>query len=145
MPDFKFSYVFAGKAFSEVVEFPSEEQAREYASESGWTFGGECLDGPNKTTDVLGQVAAERECQNAKWGEQNHPDGTDPKNSRKADAARDTTKYAARFGVVTWRMILEEEFWEAMAETDPERLKTELIHVAAVAVQWVEAIDRREN
>jgi hypothetical protein len=32
---------------------------------------------------------------------------------------------------------------EALAEDDPTLLRAELIQVAAVAVAWVEAIDRR--
>jgi malonyl CoA-acyl carrier protein transacylase len=44
---------------------------------------------------------------------------------------------------VTWEHILTEEHYEAMAEEDPTRLREELIQVAAVAVAWVEAIDRR--
>lgn len=42
-----------------------------------------------------------------------------------------------------WRHILDEEVAEALAETDPERLRAELVQVAAVAVQWIEALDRR--
>ena len=47
-------------------------------------------------------------------------------------------------GEGTWADILREEYFEALAETDPARLRVELIQVAAVAVAWVEAIDRAE-
>ena len=35
------------------------------------------------------------------------------------------------------------ELSEALAETDPTRLRAELLQVAAVAVRWVTAIDER--
>jgi hypothetical protein len=67
------------------------------------------------TMRVLDEVQDERRRQDAKWGEQNHPDGT----------------------------IALEEVFEALVETDPAKLRDELLQVAAVAVAWVEAIDRR--
>lgn len=48
-------------------------------------------------------------------------------------------------GAPSWMHLLREEFAEAMAELDSgstERLRTELLQVAAVAVSWVETIDR---
>lgn len=103
---------------------------------------------------VFSEVQAERERQNVKWGEQNHPDGTGPRMAvpgrlcYEADAARDARLHcqaAAYRGECTWRDILREEVYEAFAESDPAALRTELIQVAAVAVQWVQAIDRREE
>ena len=89
-------------------------------------------------------VRAERTRQNAKWGEQNHPDGTGGvMYVAIADEARMDCQRAAAEGKVTWRDILTEEFAEALAEGDPERLRAELIQVAAVAMAWAEAIDRR--
>jgi hypothetical protein len=46
---------------------------------------------------------------------------------------------------LTWRDILLEEVYEAFAETDSDRLREELIQVAAVALSWVDAIDRRKS
>jgi hypothetical protein len=46
-------------------------------------------------------------------------------------------------GVATFESILREEFCEAMLESDPDKLQKELVQVAAVAVKWIEAIDRR--
>jgi hypothetical protein len=87
-----------------------------------------------RTTAVLGEVAAERDRQDAKWGEQNHVDGD-------------------------WSLVLAEEYGEACKEAlgvrfspDAVRrgdhefaLREELLQVAAVAVAWVEAIDRRRR
>jgi hypothetical protein len=115
-------------------------------------------------TEAARETAEERQRQDAKWGEQNHPDGTGPieqplfldqilgaegwiHNTHAADElARVFTKQtnlAAEADAVTWTDILLEEVFEALAESDPVRLRKELIQVAAVAQQWVEAIDRR--
>lgn len=92
----------------------------------------------------LWEVAAERARQDARWGEQNHPDGTDTQHRAYADDIRAAVQRNAANGTLTWHDVLSEEFAEATAETDPTRLRAELVQVAAVAVAWVEAIDRRE-
>lgn len=92
----------------------------------------------------LVDVAAGRRRQDDKWGEQNHPDGTGGAwFGAMAERKRDDADTAAAKGFLTWRHILAEEVYEALAETDPAKLREELIQVAAVAVSWVEAIDRR--
>jgi hypothetical protein len=110
----------------------------------------------NATGLVLAGVRVERQLQNEKWGEQNHPDGTGPDLVEPvaghpatfgmlSDAARLYTDHAAEYGRLTWADILREEFREALAEADPDRLRAELLQVAAVAVAWAEAIDRRRS
>lgn len=115
----------------------------------------------SETSEVLTEVQDERNRQNAKWGEQNHPNGTGPETyplgemdcltfselgecdgPELAAVATLTTDKSARRGTVTWKDILLEEVFEATAEEDPDKLRMELIQVAAVATQWVEAIDR---
>jgi len=99
-----------------------------------------------KTTTVLLDVSQERGRQNARWGEQNHPDGSG--HWSYAELANGFRKYAdevAARGQLTWTDILREEVYEALAESDPVKLREELIQVAAVAVAWVEAIDRRTD
>jgi hypothetical protein len=114
-------------------------------------------------TEAARETAEERDRQDAKWGEQNHPDGTGPTETpllaplrthsidahdpawRIAAELTAQTDEAAAAGTVTWRDILLEETFEALAESDPARLRKELIQVAAVAQQWVEAIDRRTS
>ncbi|MEV5770115.1 hypothetical protein AB0L49_02425 [Streptomyces antimycoticus] len=121
---------------------------------------------PDPTRSVLDEVHAERCRQNEKWGEQNHPD-VDPRDipyvthsyyASRADIWRqvneERTKPSRSLGRCTghpegphphtaWDGVLLEEAYEALAEEDPARLRAELIQVAAVAVAWVEAIDRR--
>lgn len=77
------------------------------------------------STKVMSDIAGERIRQNEKWGEQNHDD-------------------------YTWLAILSEEIGEtAQAALHNEfggcakgTLRAELVQVAAVAIQWLECIDR---
>ncbi|SHT53877.1 Uncharacterised protein [Mycobacteroides abscessus subsp. abscessus] len=91
---------------------------------------------------VLDEVVAERVRQHDKWGEQNHPDGTKLRYERHAILAKALVERHAANGTITYADILWEEVTEAFAETDKARLRAELIQVAAVAVAWVEKIDR---
>jgi hypothetical protein len=97
------------------------------------------------TLDVLAETLAERGRQDTKFGEQNPPDGTglSEQDTYWADLARERCQEAFRNGKGTWRDILLEEVAEAFAELDIVKLRVELVQVAAVAVAWVEAIDRR--
>ncbi len=109
---------------------------------------------PWLTEAVLTEVMHERRRQHKKWGEQNHPSGTGPdveivvsEGHRQpawiADKnAKVYTDVAAKDGTLTWRHILLEEVFEALAEDDPAALRTELQQVAAVAVAWMECLDR---
>ena len=94
--------------------------------------------------DILPEIAAERARQDAKWGEQNHPDGTGNEGFiNRANMAKMSCNIAAKHGTITYRHILDEEVQEAFAESDPVKLRAELVQVAAVAVAWIECIDRR--
>jgi hypothetical protein len=69
------------------------------------------------------EVEEERDAQLRKWGHQHWPDGTGASGSQQdADVARDRCDLAGMQGCVTWRHILEEEFFEALAESDAARL-----------------------
>jgi hypothetical protein len=106
---------------------------------------------------ALAHVENELYRQDEKWGEQNHPDGTgrdccpnewtiggSDTALELAEYAKEDNAAAVGRGDLTWRGILLEEVWEALAEPEgSDELRTELIQVAAVAVQWVRAIDRR--
>ncbi|MEW9533610.1 hypothetical protein [Microbispora sp. NPDC049125] len=98
---------------------------------------------PGSLTRVLADVAAERAAQDTMWGLQEHIDGTGPERSAEADQAKRAVADAAADGRLTWRHILHEEVLEAFAEDNHERLRNELIQVAAVAVKWVQSLDRR--
>jgi hypothetical protein len=99
------------------------------------------------TIEVLSEVAVERLRQDQKWGQQNHPDG-DLGGTGWVLAARESkwqNDEDAKAGGESWVNILLEEVYEALAETDPAKLRQELTQVAAVAVAWIEAIDRRKT
>jgi hypothetical protein len=93
---------------------------------------------------ILGEIQAERARQDAKWGEQNHPDGTAiTGDDERAANARHVCQAMASIGQGSWRDVLWEEVAEAFAESNPAALRAELVQVAAVAAAWIAAIDRR--
>ena len=104
------------------------------------------------TEKVLNEVLAERVRQEEKWGEQNHPDGTGPDVELEtpygnymeelADSHKNHTDFKAEYGGLTYKDIFLEEVFEALAEENPISLREELVQTAAVAVAWVEKIDR---
>lgn len=99
-----------------------------------------------QTARVLADVAAERVRQRERWGEQTLDDGTGGKRrEQERDGRRRVADLFAELGTLTWRHVLEEEVAEALAETDDCLLRAELVQVAAVAVQWIEALDRRSK
>lgn len=89
-------------------------------------------------------IKAERQRQDQKFGEQNHPDGTGHfADQLSATSMRNACDAAFKAGKGTWADILLEEVYEALAESDPSKLRAELIQVAAVCVNWLEAMARR--
>jgi hypothetical protein len=89
-------------------------------------------------------VDAERQAQLAKWGDQRHPDGTGLPHSRAAaDNARAACQQAFAEGRGTWAHILTEEFFEAMAESDPVKLRAELVQISAVCAAEIADLDQR--
>ena len=98
-----------------------------------------------KTSRVLADVLEERRRQHEKWGEQNlrdlTPDGAEYDLIAEVDEMRRLMSTARPDP--TWALVLLEEVREVIEEPDPAKLRAELVQVAAVAVQWIEAIDRR--
>lgn len=91
---------------------------------------------------ALSDVWEERERQDKKWGQQDHPDGTGRPGSKElADYYRKVCS-ANSEGGDNWQDILTEEVFEAFAETEKAKLRNELVQVAAVATAWIEKIDR---
>lgn len=94
---------------------------------------------------VAEEVLRERNRQDIRWGEQNHPDGTGVDYDLHRDMARRLCDENHAAGDGTWLHILLEEVYEAAAEDDQVKLRAELVQVAAVAQAWAEAIDRRAD
>jgi hypothetical protein len=89
-------------------------------------------------------IDAERQAQLAKFGDQHHPDGTGlPVYQHAARRYRDQTQRNADAGVLAWRDVLLEEVYEALAESDPARLRAELVQVAAGCAAWISDLDQR--
>ncbi|MCX5066623.1 hypothetical protein OOJ91_12115 [Micromonospora lupini] len=105
----------------------------------------------DRTGGVLYEVARERSRQDARWGEQNHPDSNPEDHyTGRAEFAENAERWKlinaerAGRGAIAWDGVLLEEVFEALAEDDPVKLRAELVQVAAVAVAQIEAIDRRQ-
>lgn len=94
------------------------------------------------TEAVLEDIHAEREAQHAQWGEQDIPMGTHQDFTFVSRYYRALCQRKTQDGDVTYADVLLEEVYEALAETDPQKLRDELIQVAAVAVKMVELIDK---
>ena len=92
---------------------------------------------------IITDIRAERDRQDARWGKQMHPNGTSIKFKPLADAARNACQKADANGQVTWMHIFREEAWEAMSETDRDKLRAELVQVGAVVVNWIETLDEQ--
>jgi hypothetical protein len=113
-----------------------------------------------RTGGILGEIADERARQWERWGDQTLPahDGQDPSGSvmfgrTYADLARafkslndNRQTLFMEGGHRDYRSdtaVLLEEVFESLAETDPAKMRAELVQVAAVAVKMIELIDRR--
>jgi hypothetical protein len=112
---------------------------------------------------ALRSIIDERIAQDAKWGEQNHPDfdqvlltregGCTPQRMAEhyeiptENRGRNLCQMAEDKGELTWAHIAVEELAEAVGTCNEpvERLREELVQTAAVLVAWIEAIDRRES
>jgi hypothetical protein len=114
-----------------------------------------------RTMNVLEEVYTERARQFELWGEQNIPFhqpgdhrgvvvvGRSYESMANMIKARCDFYYnRALSGREDWRnnaLILLEEVFEALAETDPDKIRNELVQVAAVAVKAIETLDRRRE
>lgn len=138
---------------TDVVDLGPEPITREFAEAAKRQYRATRIPIADKMPiEIVREIADERVRQDAKWGEQNHPNGTGPglvwaytgPAAYVADTAKSECKRLSAEGIVTFADILLEEVAEALAEADPPKLRAELIQVAAVAAQWVEKIDRDE-
>jgi hypothetical protein len=96
---------------------------------------------------ALRDVAGERGRQYARFGEQDLPRGADAvlRAILRGQLGTCRKQIAALHPNEPWDLVLLEETCEALLEDDPVKLRAELVQVAAVAVQWIEAIDRAQG
>ena len=100
--------------------------------------------------EIYDLIEAERARQDAKWGEQNIPLIRDEEMWRfyYLDCAEGMKNKCARnfaAGTNTWDFILREEVYEALSETDEDKVEEELVQVAAVAVAMIECMRRKKR
>ncbi|WP_329793909.1 hypothetical protein V1227_19055 [Lentzea sp. DG1S-22] len=101
------------------------------------------------TNGVLAEIRAERNAEVAALGlstsagQPDRADGTGPAFVGMLHDARHNIDEAARYGVVSWRDMLLEKTSVALTKQDPKDLASSLIEVAALAVEWREALHRR--
>lgn len=88
---------------------------------------------------VLGEVAAERERQHRIRGELDLPRGE--VGLAELEVVLHLARQQQAEGTPSWDAVLLEKVIEAVAERSPRRLRGELLQVAAVICQWIEAID----
>ena len=98
---------------------------------------------PNAQPELFEEVVDERISQFVKFGQQDHRNGTGGQGAWvAARTAREGCQTAFAEGRGTWRHIMAEEVAEAFAESDPVKLRAELVQVMAVGLAWIEKIDR---
>jgi hypothetical protein len=106
------------------------------------------------TDDVLDDIRAERARQVFRYGDNaDTPDGTGPEvmwlNNISGLSATTIEKafrdeYESHGEVApSWMHLVREEVAEAFLETNPTRLRAELVQVGALVASWIEQIDRR--
>lgn len=104
------------------------------------------------TERVLRDVAEHRVVQFTRYGSNaDLKDGTGPEErwlspltSYSSPAIEDILRDEYnKHGVPTWMHLVREEVAEAFQESDPVRLREELIQVAALCVSWIEKLDAR--
>jgi len=95
-------------------------------------------------------VLQERMRQVMLWGHDGHQDGTGFGDGEgpamhvpPMRMMRRLWDWAEHNDRITFAWILLEEVVEVMHETDPVKLRGELVQVAAVCVRWIEDLDRR--
>lgn len=110
---------------------------------------------------IIYDFLAERQKQNEKWGEQNHP-SVDPVLTERPGGctpermceeyelpsesrAKSSCNIATKNGKLTFAHIIVEELCEAVSAPDDETRREELVQLGACVMQWIEAIDRRKN
>lgn len=102
--------------------------------------------GEHLPVGALADVASERADLWSRMGGMTPPDGTGgPELRHAADTAKQAAFEAFRDDGGSWVFVLAEEASRAFAEPDPAKLRTQLVSVAAHALCWIEAIDRREH
>ena|ERR1700748_1699925 len=104
-----------------------------------------------KRVEIFNEISAERLKQDVKWGEQNLPSvvpGLTPKELSERyeipteERGKKIYDHYASTGEQTFTDIAVEELTEVVGALNEKDRREELVQLAAVIVQWIEAIDR---
>lgn len=95
--------------------------------------------------NVLDEVLDDRRFSHTYHDERNLPDGTSEFYKPEFDKAAKNAVQQREQGTLTWRDMMMVTAIRATCETDPEDLRNELVELASLIVEWIEAIDRREG
>lgn len=107
----------------------------------------------SRVLSIAAEIVGERARQDEKWGAPHDvPNGTGPTVTfpggdtflELRNEIQAIVDGASRVGGSRMSWVLLEEVFEALAEDDDDKLREELIQVAAVAAKWVQIIDARE-
>lgn len=98
-------------------------------------------------THILDEILAERRRQHELHGDQTHlPMGeVTTLDHQRLTTARRNHDHAVIDGTLTFRHILDEEFCEVLAAETIAEMRAELVQVAALCQQVLEAIDKGEQ
>jgi hypothetical protein len=120
---------------------PSELSPGRIRDRQEWT-----IEDAGRTGRIMNDYMLERRRQNEKHpGTVDFPDGTGQEYAYMATLARAQCDHAFANGECSWRLVLAEEFFEAICEEDTAKLRAELVQVMAVAGRWVETLDARDG
>ena len=94
---------------------------------------------------VLGDVLLEFARLDAIQGEHDRRNGTGRHEyGRQAEQTAAAARRSRRVGKLTWRHVLAEHYWATLAQGDNGQLRKALISLAAHALLWIAALDRRQ-
>lgn len=101
---------------------------------------------PEPVLAMLSDALAELARQERVWGHQDHPDGTGgPEAEQEMVAAKADCQAAHVRGEQTWARILREEAAEVRAETEPAKVRQELVQLIAVSLNWGQRLAERDR
>lgn len=93
---------------------------------------------------AIDDVALEFGRLSAIHGAHDRPNGTNRHDyGKQAEQAAAAVRRTRSAGKLTWRRVLAEHYWSALAQSDDGQLRRALISLAAHALLWAAAIDRR--
>ena len=95
--------------------------------------------------NVLDEVLRERQLEHLYYGDRHLPDGTSEFYQSEFHKADENVVQQHEQGTLTWRDLMMRAATSATCETATDDLRHELVELASLVIEWIEAIDRREG